>query len=86
MKKIISFLLVLILICATSSIAYAENTETCVNEASTVSTIRPGNSPRAEETVWIQRTTESGLIQKRLWSITYRVWLTDWITVGYVDP
>lgn len=33
---------------------------------------------RAEQTVWYYRTYE-GKLQKRLWSITYGKWLTDWM-------
>ena len=32
---------------------------------------------RAEQTVWKYRTVNNKL-QKRLWSITYGKWLTDW--------
>lgn len=35
-------------------------------------------SPRAEETIWYTR-TYNGKSQKRLWSVTRRIWLTDWI-------
>lgn len=35
-------------------------------------------SPRAEETIWYTR-TYNGKPQKRLWSVTRRIWLTDWI-------
>lgn len=35
---------------------------------------------RASQNVWITR-TYNGKLQKRLWSITYQVWLTDWIDV-----
>lgn len=35
-------------------------------------------SPRAEETIWYTR-TYNGKAQKRLWSVTRGVWLTDWI-------
>lgn len=38
-------------------------------------------APQAEETVWYTRMYE-GRLQKRLWSITYGRWLTDWIDVG----
>lgn len=38
-------------------------------------------APAAEQTQWVFRTTEDGVLQKRLWSITYGVWLTDWIDV-----
>jgi hypothetical protein len=41
---------------------------------------------RAEETIWYYRLTPDGLYQRRLWSITYGYWLTDWETIGYVDP
>lgn len=36
--------------------------------------------PRTEEIVWYTR-TYNGKLQKRLWSITYGIWLTDWIDV-----
>ena len=36
--------------------------------------------PRTDEVVWYTR-TYNGKLQKRLWSITYGVWLTDWIDV-----
>lgn len=52
--------------------------------------LTPGNyaeessvSPRTEEKIWIQR-IYNGYRQKRLWSITYNKWLTDWITIGPV--
>lgn len=35
-------------------------------------------SPNAEEREWLFR-LHNGKLQKRLWSITYRKWLTDWI-------
>lgn len=37
-------------------------------------------APRAEETEWYFRIF-NGQNQKRLWSITYGKWLTDWINV-----
>ncbi len=39
-----------------------------------------GISPQAEETVWYERYYE-GRWQKRLWSITHGIWLTDWIDI-----
>ena len=36
-------------------------------------------APAAEQTQWVFRVNEDGVIQKRLWSITYGIWLTDWI-------
>lgn len=35
-------------------------------------------SPRAEETVWVVRYVD-GKRQRRLWSLTYEYWLTDWM-------
>ena len=40
-----------------------------------------GIAPHTEETVWYTR-VHNGVLQKRLWSITYGRWLTDWIDVG----
>ena len=41
---------------------------------------------RAEETEWYYRIVDNLIVQKRLWSITYGYWKTDWITIGYVEP
>ena len=38
------------------------------------------SSPRAEETKWCYRIV-NGQLQKRLYSITYGKWLTDWINL-----
>lgn len=38
-------------------------------------------TPQTEEVEWIFR-MYYGVMQKRLWSITYGVWLTDWMDVG----
>ena len=35
-------------------------------------------SPQTEQTTWYYR-TYNGHVQKRLWSNTNEVWLTDWI-------
>lgn len=37
-------------------------------------------TPMSEQTQWVYR-NNNGVIQKRLWSLTYAVWLTDWINV-----
>lgn len=34
-------------------------------------------SPRAEETEWVYR-IYNGYLQRRLWSLTRGIWLTDW--------
>jgi len=37
-------------------------------------------TPQAEETEWVYRQViATGKYQKRLWSLTYGYWLTDWI-------
>lgn len=41
-------------------------------------------SPQAEEKVWYTR-IHNGWLQKRLWSITYGRWLTEWIDVCPIE-
>lgn len=36
--------------------------------------------PASEETQWVFQ-IKDGQLQKRLWSLTYQRWLTDWIDV-----
>ena len=36
-------------------------------------------TPQAEEPEWIYRKKADGTYEKRLWSITYGYWKTDWI-------
>ena len=36
---------------------------------------------RAEQTEWYYR-INNGVLEKRLWSVTYLRWLTDWIPVN----
>ena len=78
MKRIISFLLALVLCLSLPALVYAEYT----NSAAVNYSLE--NTDRAEETEWHYRITDDGLFQKRLWSITYGYWKTDWITIGYV--
>lgn len=35
---------------------------------------------QAEQTEWYYR-NNNGIMEKRLWSITYGIWLTDWMPV-----
>lgn len=85
MKRIISLILVLALCLSISVAAFAVSPD--VPEDETVDElVIPGDQPRAEETEWYYRITGDGLFQRRLWSITYMYWKTDWITIGYVDP
>lgn len=63
--------------------AYADNSAPEV--PSPVAAASSGIQPYAEETKWCYR-TNNGNYEKRLWSITYGKWLTDWIIVGPVNP
>ncbi len=80
MKKLISLILALVLCFSLSATAFAAAVTT--PEAPVLT--EAGEEPtREEETMWYTRVTEDGLIQIRLWSITYGYWKTDWITVGH---
>lgn len=80
MKRIISFLLALVLCITLSATALAELTETPVEQRSEYE-----EQNRVEETKWYFRVLDGYIVQKRLWSITYGYWLTDWITIGYIE-
>ena len=80
MKKLISLILALVLCFSLSATALAAAVDTPENPVLTEAEEEP---TREEETVWISRVTEEGLLHIRLWSITYRKWKTDWITVGH---
>ena len=41
-------------------------------------------APASEETVWYTR-IYNGMLQRRLWSLTYQEWLTEWEDVQPVD-
>ena len=81
MKKLISLILALVLCFSLSATALAAAADTPEAPILTAAEEEP---TREEETEWVTRVTDDGLVQIRLWSITYRKWLTDWITVGYV--
>ncbi len=81
MKKLISLILALVLCFSLSATAFAAAGDTPEDPVLT----EAGEEPtREEETEWVTRVTDDGLVQIRLWSITYRKWKTDWITVGHV--
>ena len=42
----------------------------------------PGAVVYTEQTAWYYRMSASGRLEKRLWSLTYERWLTDWMPVG----
>ena len=81
MKRFICLLLVCILFFSCSVLAFADYDTENENGSVVVSV----DEHRAEETIWYYR-VYNGLLQRRLWSITYGYWLTDWETIGYVDP
>lgn len=85
MKRIVSLLLALVMCLSFSVSAFAESPNV-PGEENGEELIIPSEQPRAEETQWYYRITDDGLFQRRLWSITYGYWKTDWITIGYVDP
>lgn len=86
MKKLVSLLLSLVLLVSFCVPAFADFAFESVGNVSVSSEKDPGGPMRPEETEWYYRITDTGLIQMRLWSITYGYWLTDWITIGTVDP
>lgn len=69
MKKVFVMLLTL-MICASAMPALAVAPS---SEAPGIS-----QSPRAEVKEWKYR-NNNGVLQKRLWSVTYGRWLTDWM-------
>lgn len=81
MKRILVFLCTfsLCLSALFSPCAFAESVSSdldgySINTNSPISTL-------TEQKEWILR-VYNGYRQKRLWSITYNKWLTDWITIG----
>ena len=85
MKRIVSLILALVICFSISVPAFAApvGTQEDVGQREKIEKPEP---MRPEETRWYYRTTPDGLLQRRLWSITYGYWLTDWITIGYVNP
>ncbi len=79
MRKIVSIVLVLIMVLSVMPLAYAEEPTAPVQALEEVG--EDGSiMPRVEEIGWIYRyNKELDRNEKRLWSYTYGVWLTDWI-------
>lgn len=82
MKRIICLVLVFCVFFSIAAFAFADTFPETKEQGSVL--LDEGGT-RVEETQWIIRRW-NGLIQKRLWSITYGYWLTDWETIGYYDP
>lgn len=79
--KRVALLCMIFTICFTtlfSSVAFADNTK--VEYPFSIATGAEAQ-PLTEQTEWYYR-IYNGNIEKRLWSITYGKWLTDWIYVG----
>lgn len=81
MKRFFSFLLTLTILLTLSSVALAECLEAPDGSDVEIIAVEPGEQMRAEETAWYFRVL-NGIVQKRLWSLTYGRWLTDWIDIG----
>lgn len=82
MKRIITFLSVFILCFSIlfSTPAFASCSKTGIVFAVAGDSVV---SPCAEQTEWFFR-IHNGYYEKRLWSITYGKWLTDWIVLAPV--
>jgi len=85
MKRFISLILALTVFLSISIVAHADKIDAPDGSEIEIVAVKPGDPMRAEETMWYFRVVD-GIMQMRLWSITYRKWLTDWIIVGPVDP
>ena len=86
MKRLFSMLLALIMVLSISSAAFAAGLEAPDGSDVEIIAVEPGESTRAEETEWYYRVYD-GMLQARLWSLTYGYWKTDWITLGpYEGP
>lgn len=76
MKKFVVWLFVLILAFAMNAVPVLASVDTCTDFSAT--STQTEISPQAEETVWAVRYV-NGKRQRRLWSLTYERWLTDWM-------
>jgi len=71
-KIVISAILVLLICCSFVMPAFAAPYASTPAEITDAS-----NGARAEKTQWYYR-VNNGVVEKRLWSITYEKWLTEW--------
>lgn len=76
MKRFLATISIFLLCTLFSPVAYAEEIE--MEEIPTSSSEEA--MPCAEQREWYYR-INNGYYEKRLWSITYGKWLTDWIIV-----
>lgn len=78
MKKIRIIFLALIICFALANPILADNDQAEITPCN----ISGDAVPLTEQTRWYYR-DNNGITEKRLWSITYGVWLTDWIPTNY---
>jgi hypothetical protein len=74
-KKIISFALVLIVL-----LSFTYNVSATENGLATVMVVEDNATAEQEVTEWYFR-VNNNRIEKRLWSITFGRWLTDWMPI-----
>ena len=85
MKRIICLFLAILMCLSVPIVAFADSPFAAEKPGTESSAAEREDPPmRPEETVWYFR-TYNGMNQMRLWSITYRKWLTDWIDIGPAD-
>ncbi len=84
MKRLLSLILALLMLTSISAVAFADVSNEAESSDATAVSSESGEPTRAEETEWYFRVYH-GMHQMRLWSITYRKWLTDWIDIGPVN-
>ena len=75
-KRIITIIVLLVLL--TSIMPFSVNAASLHNKGTE---IVEEEIQRAEQTQWYYR-INNGVLEKRLWSVTYQRWLTDWIPVN----
>lgn len=81
MKRFVSLFLALMMCLSLSAAAFADELIPEEEAGLIAGSVRPGDSTQAEETTWYFR-NNNGIMQMRLWSLTYGRWLTDWIDIG----
>lgn len=81
MKRILSLFLAFLIVLSISVPAFADGLEAPDGSDEGIIAVASGEPTRAEETTWCFRVF-NGMVQKRLWSLTYGRWLTDWIDIG----
>lgn len=74
--RLIALALAVVMIFSLFAFTASAATDVQPTESSSVGT----GSTRTEEVKWYFR-IYNGVVQRRLWSVTYGYWLTDWIDV-----